>query len=185
MLVLCMCGAALAATDATDGRTVQDMIAEKNAAVSGVHNPVPQVGGEDIGTAALIPVLPYSDGGNTCGYLNDYDEACPYTGSTSPDVVYAYMPGVPEALDIALCTSLYDTKLYVYENDPFTLVACNDDACGDDGFKSELVGVPVIPGNTYYIVVDGYGGDCGDYNLTVTPNTPCITGGHEVSRRVS
>ena len=47
-------------------------------------------GGEDIGTAVVIPAVPFSDAGTTAGYANDYDEVCPYTGSASPDVVYSY-----------------------------------------------------------------------------------------------
>jgi hypothetical protein len=153
---------------------------QKNVQVEGVANPQPQVGGEDIATAANIPALPYSDSGNTCGYVNDYDEVCPYTGSLSGDVVYKYSPAANIALDITLCqTTLYDTKLYVYENSTATLVGCNDDAgCGYLGsYSSELLNVAMTAGNTYYIVVDGYASDCGDYILDVTEHTvvpPCV-----------
>jgi hypothetical protein len=173
LMVLCMCSAAFA-LNTSNSLDMNNVVIEKNAAVSGVHTPVINVGGDNIGSAAPIPVLPYTDGGNTCSYLNDYDEVCPFSGSSSPDVVYSYTPGANGAIDVSLCDSGYDTKVYVYENSTATLVGCNDDACGSDGFRSELVGVPVSAGNTYYIVVDGYGGACGDYALAVSENVPCV-----------
>ena len=173
VFVLCACTAAFA-NSPTAVFDADEAIALKNANVSGIPNPQVNVGGDDIGSAVNIPALPYNDGGNTCSYNNVYDEVCPYTGSLSPDVVYAYSPGADASIDISLCTSLYDTKLYVYENAAGNLAGCNDDACGDDGFKSELVGLPVTAGNTYYIVVDGYGSHCGDYSIDVTENVPCV-----------
>jgi hypothetical protein len=178
MLVLCIGGAAFAssAISPINGVSIQDIIDQKDAAVTtGTPNPALMVGGENIATAAPIPFLPYSDGGTTVGYLNDYDEVCPFSGSTSPDVVYSYSPGAGiTGIDVSLCDSGYDTKVYVYENAAGNLVGCNDDACGSDGFRSELIGVPVSAGNTYYIVVDGYGGASGTYDLFVQENVPCI-----------
>ncbi len=139
-----------------------------------------RVGGDDIANAvAITDPFPFTDTGNTCNFANDYDEVCDYSGSLSPDVVYSWYACEDGLLDISLCNpgTTYDTKLYVYENDASTLVGCNDDSCS--GFISELgtdpdggvyddgQPVPVVMGNTYYIVVDGYGGDCGDYEITV------------------
>jgi hypothetical protein len=64
--------------------------------------------------------------------------------------------------------------VYVYQNNSSTLIACNDDACGSDGFRSELLCVPLSAGNTYYIVVDGYFGACGTYDMTVAECVPCV-----------
>jgi hypothetical protein len=144
------------------------MAACKDAAISGIPEPVPQTAGDDLANPFVIPILPYEDAGNTCGFIDDYDEECPYGGSTSPDVVYRWTAWPSDQLlDISLCTSSYDTKVFVYENGPSELVACNDDACGFDGFRSELLVVPLSAGNDYYIVVDGYGGACGDYELAI------------------
>ena len=63
----------------------------------------------------------WDDVGNTCGFYHDYDEVCPFSGSLSPDVVYAYTPGGNEEITISLCDSYYDTKVYVYENSASTL----------------------------------------------------------------
>ncbi len=171
-----LCTTAVFADVTTKNRIhVSDLEALKSGSVSGINNPVPNQGGEDIGTAVPIPALPYSDAGNTCTNIDDYDEVCPFTGSTAPDVVYSYTPGADTELDISLCNSGYDTKLFVYENawTPGVPYACNDDACGSDGFRSELTCVPMTAGNTYYIVVDGYFGACGDYSLSISECTPC------------
>ena len=134
-------------------------------------------GGEDIGSAVVIPSFPFSDNGNTCDNSDDYDEVCPYIGSTSPDVVYAYTPAYDEVINIDLCGSGYDTKLYVYCESEGSLVACNDDyyfgePCGQ--YVSFLDNVVLFAGLTYYIVIDGYGGDCGDYELYILEYLPCI-----------
>ncbi|OGC93298.1 MAG: hypothetical protein A2W25_16315 [candidate division Zixibacteria bacterium RBG_16_53_22] len=117
-------------------------------------------GGDNIGSATPITALPYNDVGTTSGYFDDYNEICPYDYTGAPDVVYSFVATVDSVLTITLCNgSLYDTKLYVYENTVGNVVGCNDDAC--PGWVSELSAnynapVTVIAGNTYYIVVDGY-----------------------------
>jgi hypothetical protein len=126
-------------------------------------------GGDSISQATVIASLPYNDAGTTAGYTNDYDEVCPYTGSTSPDVVYSWVATADTIVDFNLCNgSSYDTKLYLYENayTPDNPFACNDDAC--PGYYSQLLALPVTSGNTYYIVVDGYGGASGNYVLDVS-----------------
>jgi hypothetical protein len=133
-------------------------------------------GGDTIFDATVIGSLPFSDTGTTAGYFNDYDEVCPFSGSTSADVVYVYSAGSTEAVDIDLCGSLYDTKLYVYDSG-LALVACNDDfysgaPCGT--YVSKLENVLFNAGETYYIVIDGYGGDFGDYILAISGFEPCV-----------
>lgn len=142
------------------------------------YPPPSRQGGEDVGTAVVIGGFPFTDNGTTSGYTDDYDEACPFTGSTSPDVVYSYTPTEPLLVTLDLCDSDYDTKLYVYENTVGNNIACNDDGC--PGFRSILYDVPMNPGNTYYIIVDGYGGANGDYILHADgvppppPNDPIV-----------
>jgi len=125
-------------------------------------------GGDTIEAATAIAALPFSDTGNTCGFVNDYDEVCPYTGSTSPDVVYSLATGSDCVIDITLCNgSAYDTKLYVYEDTwtPGNPYACNDDYC--TGYVSQIDALALGGGHTYFIVVDGYYGDCGDYIIDI------------------
>ena len=161
-------------------------------------SPVRQ-GGEDIATAVAIDAFPYNNTGTTAGFADDYDEACPYTGSTSPDVVYSFTPTTATAVDISLCGegTGYDTKVYVYENEAGALAAtvdggeasaCNDDECENSttSWLSFLPGVLLDEGNTYYIVVDGYGGDAGAYEIDITevdlPDPPSPVMGYNVYR---
>ncbi len=136
------------------------------------ENPATKQGGDDISTATVIPGMPYYDEGTTVGYTNDYDEVCPYTGSTAPDVVYEFTPGADMVVTIDLCASGYDTKVYVYENSetPGSPFACNDDGC--PGYRSLIEDLTIFGGNTYYIVVDGYGGEAGDYVLDMYEYEP-------------
>ena len=129
--------------------------------------------GEDIATAIPITELPFACEGSTCGFLDDYDVACPYPESTSPDVVYSYAATSDLIVDVSLCLSTYDTKIYIFENAAGDIVCCNDDACGPLGYQSFMENVFLYAGNTYYFVVDGYGGHCGDYTLEIIPQEPC------------
>ena len=134
------------------------------------ENPVGnKQGGEDISTAVVISSIPHASTGTIDGYVDDYEEVCPYS-STSPDVVYAYTPAADITVDISLCNpgTDYDTKLFLYENTytPGAPFACNDDAC--PGYISALWELALTGGNTYYIVIDGYGGAVGNYDLTIT-----------------
>jgi len=134
--------------------------------------------GDTIEEAFAIDELPFTVFDSNCGFTDDYDEACPYSGSTSGDVVYAYTPAGDEAITIDLCCSLYDTKVFVYEDgwtpgDPY---ACNDDFYVDAPcfvYTSRIEYLTIFSGHTYYIVVDGYGGSCGDYELGIFPEYPC------------
>jgi len=122
-------------------------------------------GGDDIASATYIPFTDYYyDSGTTAGYTDDYDEICPGS-STSPDVVYLFIPELEGFIDISLCESSYDTKLYVYEFEEGIPLDCNDDGCG---VQSHLSGLLVYPGQELYIVVDGSGGEFGDYIIEIT-----------------
>jgi hypothetical protein len=135
-------------------------------------------GGETIADAFPIGALPFADTGATCDNMDDYDETCPYSGSTSADVVYSIV-GTGIEVDIDLCESQYDTKVYVYDFDggygfgnPY---ACNDDAgCGYSGYQSLIECLMLNAGTEYFIVVDGYGGSCGEYIMTVEECVPCV-----------
>jgi hypothetical protein len=56
------------------------------------------------------------------------------------------------------------------------LIACNDDFYFDDDcgiYVSRIESVPIFGGNTYYIVIDGFGGDFGPYVLNVSQFEGC------------
>ncbi len=133
-------------------------------------------GGEDLGDATVIPGLPYTDTGTTEGHLDDYDETCPYPAPGSPDVVYLWTADFTGSVAVDLCGSAFDTKLYVYADavTPGAPWACNDDyydaASGCGEFVSFIEDMFVYEGVTYIIVVDGYGGEAGAYDLNMTLN---------------
>ncbi|UCE66765.1 MAG: hypothetical protein JSU85_01775 [Candidatus Zixiibacteriota bacterium] len=133
------------------------------------HNPDPDIilqGGDTVDDAYVITSIPFIDSGTTTGYTNDYDAVCPYSGSSSPDVVYLYSADEDTLIDISLCVgSSYDTKIYVYENTVGNIIACNDDGCPD--YLSKLDTVRTNSGNDYFIIVDGYGGQSGNYVLDI------------------
>jgi hypothetical protein len=132
-------------------------------------------GGDTIATAT--PLAIGNNAGTTVGYINDYDEICPYSGSTSPDVVYYYTPTADASLTLDLCvgTTNYDTKIYVYDSSGGPPnVGCNDDACSSPLYSSfvSLLSVAVDAGETYYIIVDGYGLSSGNYTLAASLGPP-------------
>jgi len=127
-------------------------------------------GGEDISSAVVISGLPYYDNGNTSSAFNDYGSSC--GGSMAPDVVYAYTPPVDIVITAATLNSDYDTELYIYENDEYNEVACNDDY-RSGVLGSFISGVQLYSGNTYYIVVDGAGTASGNYQLEFFEYHPC------------
>ena len=141
-------------------------------------------GGDTVDDATVVTELPTSLEGTTSGYTDDYDEVCPYSGATAPDVVYSITPESDMAVNMSLCYSSYDTKLYVYENAAGTLAVTTDgaDACADDAYPpgvddctiwtSYIEGVSMTAGNTYYVVVDGYGASEGDYVLDIEAYNP-------------
>jgi hypothetical protein len=99
-------------------------------APSGVAPPEGQLNlGDTIELCIGVGALPFSTAGSTALMTDDYDETCPYTGSTSPDYVYCWEADFSGFVDIHTCQSSYDTKLYVYENEytPGEYHVCIDD----------------------------------------------------------
>ena len=126
-------------------------------------------GGEDFGTAELIPSLPFSGVGNTTGMAANIDLSCD-SSTQRPDAVYLYVPTANMCVNVSLCGSGYDTVLGVFEN--ATQIGCNDDngpLCS--GSRSSLANVNLIAGNAYYFVVDGWSGG-GAFVLDVSACPP-------------
>ncbi len=125
---------------------------------------------------AFAATIPGTYTGTTVGYNNNYDEICPYTGSTAPDVVYRLQPAADIRVDIDLCYSSYDTKVYMYDQN-LNLVACNDDfywATPCFTYSSKLEGVSLQGGGVYFVVIDGYGTTAGSYHMEITEFEPCV-----------
>jgi hypothetical protein len=135
--------------------------------------PDPEVirqGGDTIADAVPIDPVDTTMSGTTVGYTDDYDEVCPYTLSVAPDVVYLLEPTGGITVDIDMCGSDYDTKIYVYDQ-TLELVACNDDFY-DDSFCGQYVSripeLALASGESYYLVIDGYYDAAGTYELRVS-----------------
>ena len=130
----------------------------------------PKQGGDTIGDATVIPGLPYSNTGTTAGYVDDYDEICPYDTPGSPDVVYSFTPDSDIHIDVDLCGSYYDPKIYIYDVDLNT-IACNDDYYSNEprGVSVSFIErVPLLAVNPNCIALDGYGRVRGVYIRHVT-----------------
>jgi len=88
---------------------------------------------------------------------------------------YAYAPVATGTIDISACGGP-DTRLYVYDGTCAALVqiATSDDACG---LGSEIIGIPVVGGTTYYFEFDDSWTTAGfDWNFTFTPPFVCPAG---------
>ncbi len=129
--------------------------------------------GDTIETALPL-VLDECVQGTTVGFVDDYDEVCPYSGSTSPDVVYTFDLAELTSITFDLCNADYDSKIYVY-NSLLELMGCNDDHTGqcEISFRSWLHIINMDP-DTYYVVVDGYYGASGTYELCTITSEPCV-----------
>jgi FlgD Ig-like domain len=135
--------------------------------------------GETVYDPIYLSGLPVAETGTTCNWYHDYDEVCPYAGGSAPDVVYAYVTNQYDLIDIYLCHSSYDTKIYIYENDytPGNPLRCSDDSCSGphmNDYVSFILNFSMEPGKTYLFVIDGYGEGCGDYELYMSPGAPCF-----------
>jgi hypothetical protein len=132
-------------------------------------------GGETIESALPIATLPFHDTGTTTGCADDYDEECPAVFGESPDVVYVYTAPADLFLEVDLCGSAYDTRIWIYDA-ARQVIACNDDGYPDDdpcARTSRISGVPLTGGESYYLVIDGFHLDAGDYELDLRDFVPC------------
>jgi hypothetical protein len=114
-----------------------------------------------------ISSLPYNATGSTSGKKNDWDVMY----SDGEDVAYKLDLTSPIMLDITLCKSgtNYDTKLEIFNENGVSTGLYNDDdyTCSANGMYSAIYRAALAPGR-YFIVVDGYNGAVGNYNLSVS-----------------
>ncbi len=145
--------------------------------LSGWNNAALAGGGEDCSSATVIPSLPYTDVDSNMTALDDYHYICGFGATGGRDLVYQFTPTSNYVADFNTCTGItdFDTKIYIYEGScTGTPVACNEDACANPPFfsqayVSQVNGVNLQAGNTYYIVIDAYSGtDMGSYTLNIT-----------------
>jgi CubicO group peptidase (beta-lactamase class C family) len=125
--------------------------------------------------------LPISILGTTVGAANDYG---PFSGrpdcwggswysqaSAGPDVTFKWTAPSDGNYMISLCDSDYDNGLMLYRfTCPEEPVYPDDFLCGNDDYcliQSKLRDVSLSEGEEILIVVDGYGNNAGDFELSI------------------
>ena len=110
--------------------------------------------------------------GTTVGAPTDAVPTCVTTNGTGGKIWYEFI-GTGDVVTATTCSALtsYDTKLWVFSGDcnNLTCVTGNDDDfnCVNDIFSSTVEFVSTL-GETYYIIVGGFGTSQGNYELSVT-----------------
>jgi hypothetical protein len=134
------------------------------------ENVQPPPNDECIDAIAVVENTPYE---GTTSLATGVSESSCALGDTL-DVWHTFTPAGSGYYNISLCDSLFDTTLSVFDVCGGTELACNDDYCD---YQSQL-SMSLSEAGVYYIRVAGYGGETGDYMLTVTqevcesPNEP-------------
>lgn len=119
--------------------------------------------------------LPFVAMGTTVGANNDLNPQTPCLRSNQsgrgPDVVYQFTaPDTQNYLITVAPIGSYDTTVYVTTNCA-TNTSCSAGDVGGAGFV-ETVRRNMTAGTTYYIVVDGFGTDAGDFMISLEPTIP-------------
>src|SRR6266481_6228595 len=120
----------------------------------------------------VIPEQGGTFSGTTSG-TSSQAGSCGNSGS-SPELVFQWTPAVSGTAAIQTCGAgtSFDTVLYMRSGlcASGSEVGCNDDACTNSTglFRASRLTSAVTAGQTYFIVVDGYGGAQGTFSLTGT-----------------
>src|SRR5207244_935146 len=138
-------------------------------------------GGGGCSSPITIPASGGTFGGATSG-TSALAGSCGSSG-TAPERVYQWTPAVSGTATIQTCGAgtTFDTVLYLRSgacaNGPEMAAGCNDDACTNATgmYRASRLTPTVAAGQTYYIVVDGYGGAQGIFSLAVTPPASTTT----------
>ncbi len=119
--------------------------------------------------------LPFVAMGTTVGATNDLNPQTPCLRSNQsgrgPDVVYQFTS--PDSQNYLLTVTPignYDVTVYVTTNCATNSGCTAGDVNGGGG--AETVRRNLTAGTTYFIVVDGFGTDAGDFNITLEPTIP-------------
>jgi len=127
----------------------------------------------------IINGLPFTDSNTNVGMGDDWD----VTFSDGEDVAYTFNISNETTIDVTVCSgnTNYDTKLEIFTFDGtdcsltytsgLTTGNYNDDnACTFSGLYSSLLDITLAEGQ-YYIVVDGFNGATGNYELNISEST--------------
>ena len=136
--------------------------------------------GEPVGNIGCgdysVDEMPFSDQGNNSGMGDDW----PVSGSQGEDVAYTLNVSEATTYDFTLCSNVtdYDSKLEIFTNDQDCITPVSTGNYNDDDYTncpdyvapyppSGLWAVTLQPGQ-YYVVVDGFGGATGNYEISIS-----------------
>jgi len=125
---------------------------------------------DDCESPYVIPGLPFNDFGDTRPAQDDF---ATIVGPSSKEVFFQYTPTTCQTIQVHTCDdalTLFDTAIEVRTGGSCpgsTVVAYNDDACGNNGRKSFVL-FNAEANRTYYIIVGGYNMDAGQFMLYVS-----------------
>lgn len=119
--------------------------------------------------------LPFQVAGSTFGAANNSNPGTPCLqksqSGSGPDVVYQFTPASGQNYDFTVIpVANFDVSLYVVTNCVNATGCRGADLAGGGG--SETLRRNLNAGTTYFIVVDGFQGDFGDFTLSVVPTIP-------------
>lgn len=140
----------------------------------------PLVMNNDLCASAIDVTAGSVTAGTTVGATTESNGE-PFCGTsiTSPGVWYTFTPVVSGNYDIDVCGAPYDSKLSIYTGscNALTCVDGEDDDFTNCGGNDPFITINATAGTTYYILVHGFGGGTGTFNLTISdapvmPNVP-------------
>ncbi|HJQ25056.1 MAG TPA: choice-of-anchor D domain-containing protein [Blastocatellia bacterium] len=119
--------------------------------------------------------LPFSTTATTFGAANDFNPGVPCLrtnqSANGPDVIYSFTSPDSQNYDITVTPmGNFDVTVYVVTNCT-SLAGCTSADIGGGG-DAESLRRNLTQGTTYYIIVDGFQGDAGDFTLTLVPTQP-------------
>ncbi|MBK8557425.1 MAG: T9SS type A sorting domain-containing protein [Lewinellaceae bacterium] len=106
--------------------------------------------------------------------INSWCEAP--VNSITNSVWFTFVAPPSGAVEISTCNMAdFDTQIAVVTTtscsnfSAFTLLAANDDGPGCSGYSSKMNVGALIPGQSYLLLVDGYQGETGNFDIVITP----------------
>lgn len=115
--------------------------------------------------------MQYTDSQNSCDYADNF-------GQAGSDVVYEFTLDGVYSVTMSLCNSVeaFDSYMWLMPGDGCgeAYITYDDDACGTETWLSQISDV-VLTAGTYYIGVDAYEGECGNYTLDISAELAPVT----------
>lgn len=125
-----------------------------------------QISDYDSWQPTIYKEVPFSVNGTTVGKTNNWD----VQGSDGFDVAYKIYLKERSSVNATLCNAYtnYDTKLEIFKEDGTRANYYNDDYSCTYSSRHSTINNAQLEQGIYYIVVDGYAGATGNYNLNVS-----------------